>query len=108
MQAGHMTSNANHVTLQCGQVTLVTKVYDNDVCRSTTINGDESNHYHGDESTPDDHCHGDNSATKSSAHCEVRDLHWLVSRMARLARYEAGKHPQQSLKVHNSTAPSVV
>ena len=30
----------------------------------------------------------------------VRDLYWLVGRMARLASYEAGRHPQESLKVH--------
>lgn len=29
----------------------------------------------------------------------VRDLHWLVGRMARLASFEAGRHPQESLKV---------
>ena len=29
----------------------------------------------------------------------VRDLQWLVERMLRLARFEAARHPKESLKV---------
>ena len=28
-----------------------------------------------------------------------KDLEWLIGRMSRLARYEAGYHPKQSIKV---------
>jgi hypothetical protein len=115
MEAGHMTSEASHVTVQSGQVTLGDKVGNNDVCGSNTnshIRGDEStsdDHYHGDESassdcyhddksTPDDRNHGDDSVTEHGGHRRSRDLHWLVERLSRLARYEAGRHPQQSLK----------
>ena len=111
-----MTSEASHVTVQSGQVTLGDKVGNNDVCGSNTnshIRGDEStldDHYHGDESassdcyhgdksTPDDRNHGDDSVTEHGGHRRSCDLHWLVERLSRLARYEAGRHPQQSLKV---------
>ena len=46
-----------------------------------------------DEVNGDDGCHG------YDVRNVCRDLHWLVGRMTRLARNEAGKHPQQSLKV---------
>ena len=111
-----MTSEASHATVQSGQVTLDDKMGNNDVCGSNTnshIRGNEStsdDHYHGDESasgdcyrgdesTPDDCNHGDNSPTEHGGHRRLRDLHWLVERLSRLARYEAGRHPQQSLKV---------
>ena len=29
----------------------------------------------------------------------VKDLNWLINRMSRLARYEAGHHPKESMKV---------
>lgn len=29
----------------------------------------------------------------------VRDLQWLVERMLRLARFEAARHPKESIKV---------
>lgn len=30
---------------------------------------------------------------------EVKDLGWLINRLTRLAKYEAGRHPKESLKV---------
>ena len=30
---------------------------------------------------------------------EVKDLNWLVGRLSRLARFEAGYHPKESMKV---------
>ena len=56
---------------------------------STTVDQYEDNS----GSTTVDH-YGDDSG-----HLTVRDLHWLVARMDRLARQEAGKEPHQSLKV---------
>jgi hypothetical protein len=31
----------------------------------------------------------------------VRDLQWLVERMLRLAKFEAARHPKESIKVIN-------
>ena len=37
------------------------------------------------------------TATRRRQH--VRDLHWLIGRLSRLAKYEAGHHPKEPLKV---------
>lgn len=31
----------------------------------------------------------------------VKALSWLIDRMSRVARYEAGHHPKESMKVHS-------
>lgn len=37
----------------------------------------------------------DETATRQ----RVRNLHWLIGRLSRIAKYEAGHHPKESLKV---------
>ena len=37
------------------------------------------------------------TATRRRQH--VRDLHWLIGRLSRLAKYEASHHPKEPLKV---------
>ena len=37
------------------------------------------------------------TATRQRQH--VRDLHWLIGRLSRLAKYEAGHYPKEPLKV---------
>lgn len=88
MEGGHVTSDDDHVTTS-GHVTSD---------QSVTEGGDETETNSGDDDTVDSHHRGDSSTAGRRL---VRDLHWLVGRMARLASYEAGRHPQQSLKVTN-------
>ena len=93
-----MTSDADHVTSQSGHMTLDQSVDGNVEVDSKTLEDDSHS-----SSNHDNNYHGDNSTTECGGHQSVRDLHWLIGRMARLARYEAGRHPQQSLKVLNHT-----
>lgn len=118
MQAGHMTSHlTDHMTPCEDRMTIQS--------RNTTTNCNsksESNFGitedqdkpgttddHCDQhSTTDDHYDKHDHCCSSSGHRTVRDLHWLVGRMDRLARQEAGKEPHQSLKVqYASTFTSV-
>ena len=70
-----MTSDGDHVTSQSGRVTP-------------------------DEDHVTSHVTLEDDSSGSSGHRMVRDLHWLVGRMNTLARYEAGKHPKETLKVY--------
>lgn len=36
---------------------------------------------------------------KTATRQRVRNLHWLIGRLSRIAKYEAGHHPKESLKV---------
>ena len=87
-----MTSCADDVTSPPNHVTSV---------NTSTTQGDTnstSDDCH-DEGTAEDGCRDDSGTTDHSGQCLVRDLHWLIGRMNRLARFEAGKHPHQALKV---------
>ena len=46
---------------------------------------------------------GDSEAATEQGRTEppVKDLNWLIDRMSRLARYEAGHHPKESMKVYS-------
>ena len=117
MQAGHMTSHSTDHMTPCEDYMTIQS-------RNTTTNCDsksksnfgitEDQDKHG---TTDDHCdqhsttddHYDEhdhcgSSSDHSGHRTVRDLHWLVGRMDRLARQEAGKEPHQSLKVYTQAS----
>ena len=45
---------------------------------------------------------------KGAARQHVRNLHWLIARLSRIAKYEAGHHPKESLKVGNCISVSGV
>ena len=108
MEAGRMTSHADHVTDH------MTPCVDRTSSSTTTNCGTESEGCFGineDQDEPggttedhyEDHC-GSNG--DRSGHRTMQDLHWLVGRMDRLARRETGKTPHQSLKV-TKRAPQV-
>lgn len=80
-----MTSHSDYVTT--GHVTSD---------QSVAEEGGDVTENHSSDNTTDNCNHGDSSAAGQRL---VRDLHWLVGRMSRLTSYEAGRHPQQSLKV---------
>ena len=100
METGHMTSHADHVTDH------MTPCVDRISSSTATNCGTQSeaccaiNDDQDEPGTTEDH-YGDHCGSNGdrSGHRTVRDLHWLVGRMDRLARQEAGKTPHQSLKV---------
>lgn len=85
VEAGHMTSHVDHVT---------TSSHVTPDQSATEEGGGVTENYSDDGTTTDNH-----DECSASGQRSVRDLHWLVGRMARLARYEAGRRPQQPMKV---------
>ena len=112
MQAGHMTSHStDHMTL-CEDLMTIQSRNTTTNCNSKSESNFGITEDQDKPGTTDDHCdqhsttddHYDEhdhcgSSRDHSGHRTVRDLHWLVGRMDRLARQEAGKEPHQSLKV---------
>ena len=104
MEAGHMTSSANHVTDHMThnadhmsfKSNSTTTDCDDESERCFAISEDKNKHGTTTEDTYEDHC---GSTGDHNGHRTMQDLHWLVGRMDRLARQEAGKTPHQALKV---------